>query len=80
METETEKPTQAAQTGVSPELSVRRGREAVDFYKAAFGAIEIYRVGGTADDEEVVAQLSLGGALFWVSELLPIGDAVELAA
>jgi len=69
VETETEVTTQAAQTGVSPELSVRRGREAVDFYKAAFGAIEIYRVGGTADDEEVVAQLSLGGALFWVSEL-----------
>jgi PhnB protein len=38
----------AAQLGVSPELFVRRGREAVEFYKAAFGAEEIYRVGGTA--------------------------------
>ena len=63
--------TTQAQTGVSPELSVRRGREAVDFYKAAFDAIEIYRVGGTAEDEEVVAQLSLGGALFWVSDESP---------
>jgi PhnB protein len=32
---------------ISPELSVRRGRAAVEFYKAAFGAVEIYRVGGT---------------------------------
>jgi hypothetical protein len=52
--------TEAAQTGVSPELSVRRGREAVEFYKAAFGAVEIYRVGGTDEHEEVVAQLSVG--------------------
>ena len=40
-----------------PELSVRRGRAAVDFYTAAFGAREVYRVGGTDDHEEVVAQL-----------------------
>ena len=71
METEIEMTTQAAQTSVSPELSVRRGLEAVNFYKAAFGAVEIYRVGGTAENEEVVAQLSLGGALFWVSDESP---------
>src|SRR2546430_109774 len=47
------------QTGVSPELSVRRGREAVEFYKAALGAVEIYRVGGTEQNEDVVAQLSV---------------------
>jgi PhnB protein len=56
------------QTSVSPELSVRRGREALEFYKAAFGAVEIYRVGGTAEDEDVVAQLSVGNATFWVSD------------
>ena len=37
--------TRTAQTSVSPELSVRRGREALEFYKAAFGAVEIYRMG-----------------------------------
>jgi PhnB protein len=58
-------------TSVSPELSVRRGREAVDFYKAAFGAVEVYRVGGTADHEEVVAQLSVGNTFFWVSDESP---------
>jgi len=65
---------QAAQASVSPQLSVRRGREAVEFYKAAFGAEEIYRVGGTAEDEEVVAQLSVGNASFWVSDESPANE------
>ena len=61
----------AAQTTVSPELSVRRGREAIEFYKAAFGAAEIHRVGGTEEHEDVVAQLSVGNASFWVSDESP---------
>jgi PhnB protein len=61
----------AAQTTVSPELSVRRGREALEFYKAALGAVEIYRVGGTEENEDVVAQLSVGNASFWVSDESP---------
>jgi PhnB protein len=56
---------------VSPELSVRRGREAVEFYKAAFGAVEVYRVGGTDDHEGVVSQLSVGAASFWVADESP---------
>ena len=59
------------QTSISPQLSVRRGRAAVEFYKAAFGAVEDYRVGGTDDHEEVVAQLSVGNASFWVSDESP---------
>jgi uncharacterized glyoxalase superfamily protein PhnB len=43
METAGNMSAQAAQTSVSPELSVRRGRQAIEFYKAAFGALEIYR-------------------------------------
>ena len=58
-------------TGVSPQLSVRRGRAAVDFYKAAFGAQEVYRVGGTDGHEAVVSQLSIGGATFWVADESP---------
>jgi PhnB protein len=50
---------------------VRRGRDAVEFYKAAFGAVEIYRVGGTEEHEDVVAQLSVGNASFWVSDESP---------
>jgi hypothetical protein len=32
---------------IQAQLSVRRGRAAVDFYKAPFGAVEDHRVGGT---------------------------------
>jgi len=59
------------QTTVSPQLSVRRGREALEFYKVAFAAVEVYRVGGTLGHEEVVAQLSVGNASFWVSDESP---------
>jgi PhnB protein len=56
---------------ISPELSVRRGRAAIEFYRAAFGAVELYRVGGTEEHEEVVAQLAVGDATFWVSDESP---------
>ena len=56
---------------IVPELSVRRGREAVEFYKAAFGAVEVYRVGGSDDNPAVVSQLSVGNASFWVSDESP---------
>lgn len=59
------------QSSVSPELSVRRGREAIEFYKSAFDAVEVYRVGGTEEHEEVVAQLSVGNASFWISDESP---------
>lgn len=46
-------------------LSVRDGRKALDFYKAAFGATEAYRL--ETDDDSVVARLSIQGAEFWLS-------------
>ena len=59
------------QHGVQVQLSVRRGREAVEFYRAAFGAEEVHRFGGTDDHEDVVCQLSLNGASFWVEDESP---------
>jgi PhnB protein len=59
---------------LSPELSVRRGREAIEFYKAAFGAVELHRVGGTDEHEDVVAQLAVGDASFWVSDESPANE------
>lgn len=59
------------QARVQCQLSVRRGREAVEFYKAAFGAVELYRFGGTDDHEEVVAQLAVCGTAFWVEDESP---------
>jgi PhnB protein len=54
--------------GVSAELSVRRAREAVEFYKAAFGAVEVHRV---EHDDDVVSQLAVGETAFWVSDESP---------
>lgn len=50
-------------------LSVRNGAKAVDFYKAAFGARELFRI----DDESgaVVARLSVNDAEFWVADESP---------
>jgi PhnB protein len=66
-----ERAVRAAQARIAPELSVRRGREALEFYGAAFGAEVIYRVGGTDENEEVVAQLAVGNATFWVADESP---------
>jgi len=57
--------------GLLPQLSVRRGRAAIDFYGAAFGAVVVYQVGGTDDHEAVVAQLSVGTTSFWVADESP---------
>jgi PhnB protein len=56
---------------ILPQLSVRRGRAAVEFYQDAFGATEVYRVGGTDDSPELVSQLTIGEASFWVSDESP---------
>ena len=58
-------------TRVVAELAVRRGREAIEFYAAAFGAREIYRVGGDERNEAVVAELAVGEATFWVHDESP---------
>jgi PhnB protein len=50
-------------------LSVRRGAEAVEFYKSAFGADVLYRI--DAPDGEVVARLAAGSAEFWVADESP---------
>src|SRR5713101_3134636 len=54
---------------VSPMLSVRNGARAVEFYKSAFGAIEVFRI--EASDGAVVATLSIGGSDFWVADESP---------
>jgi len=56
-------------TSIAPMLSVRRGAQAIEFYKAAFGAGELFRVQN--DSGEVVARLSLGAAEFWVADESP---------
>ena len=56
-------------TSVAPWLSVRNSARAVDFYKSAFGATEVFRLDGP--DGSVVARLSVDGAEFWLSDESP---------
>ncbi len=56
-------------TSLSPMLSVRNGAKAIEFYKAAFGAGELFRI--EAPDGAVVAQLSVGQSEFWVADESP---------
>jgi PhnB protein len=51
-------------TSIQPELWVDSPGEAVAFYQAAFGATVLHRVG---DGDEIVAQLGVGEAAFWVA-------------
>ena len=49
---------------IQPELWVDAPSEAVAFYQAAFGATVLHRVG---DGDDIVAQLAVGDAAFWVA-------------
>jgi PhnB protein len=61
-------------TSIQPELRVDRGAEAVAFYQAAFGATVLHRVG---DGEDIVAQLAIGDAAFWVSTAGSAGQRIH---
>jgi PhnB protein len=54
---------------IAPWLSVRESAQAVEFYKAAFGAVEVFRL----EDEGggVIVRLSVEGAEFWVADESP---------
>ena len=54
--------------GIQPELWVDRAGAAVEFYAAAFGATVLHRVGA---GDDIVAQLEVEGAAFWVSAAAP---------
>jgi PhnB protein len=54
------------ETRVAVTLSVRNWAAAIDFYKSAFDARELYRVPGGG-----VGQFSVRGAEFWVAEESP---------
>jgi len=51
-------------TSIQPELWVDRAGAAVAFYEAAFGASVLHRVG---EGDDIVAQLAVGDAVFWVA-------------
>jgi PhnB protein len=49
---------------IQPELWVDAPSDALRFYEAAFGATVLHLVG---DGDDIVAQLSVGDAAFWVA-------------
>jgi len=56
-------------TSIAPWLNVRGGKRAIDFYKSAFGAVEVYHL--EDPDGNPVARLSVNGAEFWLSDESP---------
>lgn len=56
-------------SSLAPWLAVRNSVSAVEFYKAAFGAVEIFRLEGPGGG--VVSRLSLDGGEFWLSDESP---------
>ena len=64
----TRKSAPSIETTIAPWLCVRGGARAIEFYKAAFGAVELFRMG---DGDSAVARLSIAGAEFWLSDESP---------
>ena len=58
-----------AQCSIAPWLSVRNGAAAVEFYQAAFGAVERFRI--ESESGAVVARLAVGDAEFWLGDESP---------
>jgi PhnB protein len=56
----------ATRCSIAPWLSVRESAKAVDFYKAAFSAVETYRL--EVPGGGLVVRLFVGGGEFWVSD------------
>jgi len=54
---------------IQPWLSVHNSKQALEFYKQAFGARETYLL--ETGDEIVIARLSVEGAEFWIADESP---------
>ena len=61
---------QAIDTSVAPLLNVRRGKAAIEFNKAAFGAEVISQA--ESPDGEIVVQLRVGTSNFWLADESPV--------
>jgi PhnB protein len=52
-------------TSIVPWLCVSNGKKAIEFYRKAFGAEEVFHLDGP--DDSLVSRLSVSGAEFWIS-------------
>lgn len=57
----------SSEASIAPWLSVNNAAEAIKFYKAAFSAVELYRL-EDGDGNIAIAELSVRGANFWIQE------------
>ena len=64
-------------TRIEPELWVEGAIGAIGFYEAAFDARVVHRAG---HGEDIVAQLAVGDARFWVTAADPAGGRLSPAA
>ena len=58
------------QAQIVPNLSVRGGKAAIEFYQTAFGAVELFRI-EAPDGGGVFAELSIQGARFFLADESP---------
>jgi PhnB protein len=55
-------------TSIQPQLWIDRAGQGVAFYTTAFGATVLHHVG---EGDEIVAQLAVGEAVFWIASAAP---------
>jgi PhnB protein len=65
--------------GMSPYLVVRGAAEAIDFYKRAFGAVELYRLNDPDGQRIGHAQMQIGASEFMLADEYPDFGAVSPA-
>ncbi len=56
---------------LAPAIAVRDGAQAIDFYKKAFGAVELYRLIDPESGKIGHAELTINGALLMLSDEYP---------
>ncbi|MDM9379194.1 VOC family protein [Chlorogloeopsis sp. ULAP01] len=56
---------------ITPHLTVREAKAAIEFYKAAFGAIEKYIMPSPEDDKIMHAELEIGNSEIYLNDEFP---------
>jgi len=68
------KPIPDGYEGITPYLICKNAEAAIDFYKRAFGAVELFRIGGPGMVGH--AEMKIGNAIFMLADEFPQMNAV----
>lgn len=74
--TKSVKPIPEGYEGITPYLICKNAAEAIDFYKRAFGAEELFRMGGE-DGKIGHAEMRLGKGIFMLADEFPEMNAIS---